>query len=145
MVSGVLRRSSSILHGNHLQGTVSISQACRVQPLQTEVGRFLLIGTGETSSAGKEDSGDFEGSGSLIPPGSSHVSSPQHTVSWSSYFTGRRPARLGAQFLVNQDEIGHVVVRNLDLAAGDKRLSSGHTGKLFMITYEIIYDYEVIF
>lgn len=25
------------------------------------------------------------------------------------------------------------------------RLSSGHTGKLFMITYEIIYDYEVIF
>lgn len=76
---------------------------------------------------------ETEGSGSLIPPGSSHVSSAQHTVSWSSYFTRRRPARLGAQFTWCQDEIGRVVVRNLDLAAGDKA---------FLRPYrEALYDY----
>ena len=80
------------------RGLLASPQAMQGQPLQMELGRFLLTGAGEAASTGKEDSGEFEGSGPLLPPGSSHMSSPRSTVSWSSYFNHRHPARLGAQF-----------------------------------------------
>ena len=48
------------------RGLLASPQAMQGQPLQMELGRFLLTGAGEAASTGKEDSGESEGSGPLL-------------------------------------------------------------------------------